>query len=136
MDKKELFSTLWIFVTLNYLYCDLIGLMDKNLLNGYLKGNIEGMIIDENFLFFAAILMEIPIVMVFLSRILNYNANRWANLLAGSIKTIVMISTLFIGSFTAYYLFFAIIEITTTMYIIYLAYGWSENINKEIEKIN
>lgn len=136
MDKKELFSTLWIFVTLNYLYCDLIGLMDKNLLNGYLKGNIEGMIIDENFLFFVAILMEIPIVMVFLSRILNYNANRWANLLAGSIKTIVMISTLFIGSFTAYYLFFAIIEITTTMYIIYLACGWSENINKEIEKIN
>ena len=136
MDKKELFSTLWIFVTLNYLYCDLIGLMDKNLLNGYLKGNIEGMIIDENFLFFAAILMEIPIVMVFLSRILNYNANRWANLLAGSIKTIVMISTLFIGSFTAYYLFFAIIEITTTMYIIYLACGWSENINKEIQKIN
>jgi hypothetical protein len=136
MDKKELFSTLWIFVTLNYLYCDLIGLMDKNLLNGYLKGNIEGMIIDENFLFFAAILMEIPIAMVFLSRILNYNANRWANLLAGSIKTIVMISTLFIGSFTAYYLFFAIIEIATTMYIIYLACGWSENINKEIQKIN
>ncbi len=34
---------------------------------------------NENFLLGAAILMEIPIAMVLLSRILNYRTNRWAN---------------------------------------------------------
>src|SRR6218665_2702359 len=126
MNKKQLFSTLWIFVTLNYLYCDLIGLMDKNLLSGYLKGNIEGLVIDESFLFSAAILMEIPIAMVLLSNVLNYKANRWANIIAGFIKTVVMIGTLFIGSFTSYYLFFAVIEIATTIFIIGYAFKWQE----------
>lgn len=124
MDKRQLLSTLWIFVTLNYLYCDLIGLMDKNLLSQYLTGNVEGLIIDESFLFFAAILMEIPIAMVLLSRVLNHPANRWSNVIAGTIKSLVMIATLFIGTFTSYYLFFAIIEITTTTYIVWLAYTW------------
>ncbi len=27
-NKRVILSTLWIFVTLNYLYCDLVGLMD------------------------------------------------------------------------------------------------------------
>jgi len=129
MDKKQLLSTLWIFVTLNYLYCDLIGLMDKNLLSQYLTGNVEGLLIDESFLFFAAILMEIPIAMVLLSRVLKHQANRWTHMIAGTIKSLVMVATLFIGSFTLYYLFFAIIEIATTTYIVWLAFTW------KVEKI-
>ena len=82
-DKQVLLSTLWIFVTLNYLYCDLIGLMDSNLLNQYLTGTVEGMDIDAGFLLGAGILMEIPIAMVLLSRILKRQANRCANIVAG-----------------------------------------------------
>lgn len=36
-DPKVVLSTLWIFVTLNYLYCELIGLMDPGLLTQYLR---------------------------------------------------------------------------------------------------
>jgi hypothetical protein len=32
MNKKTMLSTLWIFATLNYLYCDIMSLMDSNLL--------------------------------------------------------------------------------------------------------
>jgi len=124
-DSRVLLSTLWIFVTLNYLYCDLIGLMDANLLKQYLTGTIDGLVLDETFLLMAAFLMEIPIAMTLLSRILKQNANRWANIIAGSIKTIVMILTLFVGTFTLYYLFFAIIEIATTTFIIWYAWHWS-----------
>lgn len=126
IDKKVLFSTLWIFVTLNYLYCDLIGLMDANLLQQYLTGSIDGLVLDESFLLMAAILMEIPIAMVLLSRILKYKANRWANISAALLKTMVMISTLFIGTTTIYYTFFAIIEISTTSFIVWYAYKWVE----------
>lgn len=122
--KKELLFTLWIFVTLNYLYCDLIGLMDSSLLKQYLTGNVEGLIINESFLLYAGILMEVPIVMVLLSRILRKKANCCANIVAGTIKTIAMIATLFVGKVTTYYLFFAVIEITTTLFIVGYAILW------------
>ena len=127
-QQKKLLSTLWIFVTLNYLYCDLIGLMDANLLKQYLTGEVEGLKLTPNFLLYAAILMEIPISMVLLSRLLKPMVNCWTNIIAASIKTTAMIATLFIGSFTSYYLFFAIIEISTTIFIIGYCWYWKRNL--------
>jgi len=124
MDMEVKLSLLWIFVTLNYLYCDVMSLMDSSLLKQYLTGTVDGLILSQSFLFWAAILMEIPIAMVLLSRILKYKANRWANIAAGSIKTIVMILTMFVGTPTPYYLFFGIIEIATTMLIVWYAWKW------------
>jgi hypothetical protein len=126
LDPRILLSTLWIFLTLNYLYCDLMGLMDANLLSQYLTGTVEGMDINENFLLIAAFLMEIPIAMVLLSRVLSYKLNRWANIIAGFIKTLVMVATLFVGVPTIYYLFFAIIEILTSTFVVWYAWKWKE----------
>ncbi len=123
-NKKEILFALWIFVTLNYLYCDLIGLMDSNMLNQYITGRVEGMVIDESFLLMGGVLMEIPIVMVLLTKILHKKANCWTNIIAGSIKTLAMIATLFIGNVTLYYGFFAFIEIGTTLFIIGYAFQW------------
>ena len=53
-QTKSILSTVWIFVTLNYLYCDLMGLMDKNILSQFLTGNVDGMEVDETFLLLAA----------------------------------------------------------------------------------
>ncbi len=123
-DNRIILSTLWIFVTLNYLYCDVIGLMDSNLLKQFLTGTVEGMEISQEFLLMAGILMELPIAMVLLSRILKYKSNRIANITIGLIKTVVMILTLFIGKPTSYYLFFAIIELFTTTFIVIYAWKW------------
>ena len=125
-EMKARLSTLWIFAILNYLYCDVVGLMDSGLLRQYLTGNVGGIQLTQGFLLSAAILMEIPISMVFLSRILKYGANRWANMIAGGVMTVVQFSTLFFGSTpTLYYLFFSVIEITCTALIVVLAWKWS-----------
>lgn len=124
-NKRVILSTLWIFVTLNYLYCDVVGLMDSVLLNQYIAGEVNGMEINQGFLLAGAVLMEIPIAMVILSLILSYKSNRWANIIAGLIKTIVMILTMFVGP-TLYYVFFGTIEIATTMFIVWYAWNWSE----------
>jgi hypothetical protein len=132
MDRKILLSTLWIFTLLNYLYCDIISLMDSNLLNQYLTGTVNGMEINENFLLGAVILMEIPIAMILLSRILNYKANRLANIISGTIMTLVQTATLFVGPPSKYYLFCSIIEIASTIIIVAVALRWKElnsNIN-------
>lgn len=130
-DNKVLLSTLWVFVTLNYLYCDLIGLMDSNLLKQYLTGNVEGFVMDETFLLYAGMLMELPIAMVLLSRLLKDKINAWFNAVAGAIKTIVMLMTLFIGNATQYYLFFAVIEISTTLYIVFISMNWVRAIRSD-----
>jgi hypothetical protein len=120
-DRRVILSTLWIFVTLNYLYCDVLGFMDSEILKQFLTGTVEGLVIDKNFLFGGAILMEIPIAMVLLSRILKFKINKWVNVNAALIKTAAMISSLFVGSPAGYYLFFAVIEISTTTFIIWYA---------------
>jgi hypothetical protein len=126
IDTKVLLSTLWLFTLLNYLYCDLLGLMDPNLLRQYLSGTVNGMHINQGFLLSAAILMEIPIVLVLLSRILKYKVNRLVNLIGGIFMTLVQVATLFIGDSTNYYFFFSIIEISTTILIVWTAWKWTK----------
>jgi hypothetical protein len=122
-NMKTKLSTLWIFVTLNYLYCDVLGLMDPKTLKEFMAGSVGGIDITQGFLLGASILMEIPMAMVLLSRVLNYRTNRWANIIAGIIMTIVQAASLFFGSSpTPYYLFFSAVEITCTVAITW--YAW------------
>ena len=109
---------------LNYLYCDVIGLMDPDLLRQYLTGSVNGIHMTQGFLLGAGILMEIPIAMVLLSRVLRYRANRWANIAAGSVMTAVQILTLVLTPSAAYYLFFSILEIGCTAFIVWYAWTW------------
>src|SRR4051812_3362524 len=126
MDMRSKLSILWLFATLNYLYCDVAGLMDRELLTGYLAGNVHGLEISQGFLLGAGLLVEIPIAMVLLSRVLRYRVNRWANIAAGAVMTVVQLATLFLGgSPTMYYLFFSVIEISTTAFIVWFPWTWS-----------
>ena len=110
---------------LNYIYADILTLMDASVLSELLTGSLSGVPeITPAFLLMGAILMEIPIAMVFLSLILEHRANRWANIAAGAIKTLAVAGTLFVGTPALYYLFFAIIEIATTLCIIWMAWTW------------
>ena len=72
--------------------------------------------------------MEISIAMVLLSRILKYKANRLANIIAGLIKTIIMVGTLFMGGPSYHYMFFATIEIAATLFIVWYAWTWTKSI--------
>jgi drug/metabolite transporter (DMT)-like permease len=84
-------------------------------------GSIE---LTEGFLLFGSILMMIPISMVLLSRILKYQANRWANIIAGAFMTVFLAVTLFVAVPTTYYAFFSAIEIASTLFIAGYAWKW------------
>lgn len=124
MKTKEKLSLLWIFVTLNYLYCDVLGLMDANVLNELITGSVGAVQMTEGFLLGASILMEIPIAMIVVSRLLRHDLNRWLNLAAATIMTLVQVLSLLVGDTTHYYLFFSVIEVATTLYIIKTAWQW------------
>ena len=65
--------------------------------------------------------------MTLLSRVLPYRANRWANMVAGALKTAVVAASLFVGTPTLYYVFFATIEIACTIGIVVLAWKWKND---------
>ena len=114
-------STLWTFATLNYLYCDVVTLMDSAKLRGFLSGSVGGMDITQQFLLAAGALVEVPIAMVLVSYLLTGRSGRIANIAAGGFMTLVQLSTLFAGKPAPYYLFFSAIEIATTIAIVLLA---------------
>ena len=119
---KTKLSTLWVFATLNYLYCDVVTLMDPGKLGRFLAGNVGGVQINQGFLLGASLLVEIPISMIFLSQVLNDRASRRASIVAGLVMTAVQLSTLAVGSAAPYYLFFSAIEIAATSTI--AIYAW------------
>lgn len=125
-DMKAKLSTLWLFATLNYIYCDVVTLTDPVYLRKLLAtGEVGGIRITQGFLLGASMLVEIPIAMVLLSRILKYRSNRWANIIAGTIMTVAQILSLFVGTLTIYYEFFSAIEITCTALIVWYAWRWT-----------
>jgi hypothetical protein len=127
MNVKSRLSLLWILATLNYLYCDVMGLMDPALLRQFYAGNVNGIPMSQGFLLGAAILIEIPMAMVVLSRLLKYRMNRLANIAAGSLMTVVQLATVMLTPPVGYYIFCSIIEITCTALIVWYGWKWRES---------
>ncbi len=126
-DRKVLFSTLWIVTLFNYLYCDVLGVMDPVFLRQNLAGSVGGIQFNEGFLLGAGVLMEIPTVMILLSRVLGYRSNRWANVVAASIMTVVQLATLFFGTTpTIYYVYYSVLEVAATVFIVWTAWTWRD----------
>lgn len=115
-DVRVRLSTLWVFMLFNFLYADVMGLFDPGLSSH----------MTQEALLAASFLMEIPIAMVLLSRVLKYRPNRWANLMAGAFMAIVQGSTLFIGGPTLYYVFFSAVEIPCLLFIVWTAWRWAK----------
>ena len=100
--------------------------MDTESLKQYISGTINGITINPGFLLGAAVLVEIPMAMVLLSRILKNRPNRVVNIIAGLIMTVVQIGTLFVGAAASYYIFCSILEIAATASIVWIAWKWQK----------
>jgi hypothetical protein len=124
LDRKLLLSTLWIFAMFNYIYADVLTLMNPVGLKAILEGLAGSMPITPAFLLAGGVLMETAIAMVLLSRILAYGANRWANILAGMLHTLAVAASLFVGKPEPFYLLYSVIEIACTCVIVWLAWTW------------
>ncbi len=118
-DRKALFSTLWIFVMFNMAFADIVGFMNPGALEDIMKGAV-GFEITQELLLVFSVLLEIPIAMIFLSRVLKYRINRWANIIA-SVITILFVM---VGTISLSYIFFATIEVVCMSLIVWYAWTW------------
>lgn len=120
ISNKILLSTIWVFVLMNMIYADIVGMLRP----GYIEllDKVSKELTPSAVLTFS-ILLEIPILMILLSRILNCKANRIANFFAVPISIIYVIY----GGLTnppISYLFFASVEIIAMLGIVWICYKW------------
>lgn len=121
IDTRVLLSTLWIVVMLNMLKADI--------LSGFIPGSAEelaktaasaGASIPQLMLV-GAVMGNLAIAMIILSRVLKYGINRWANIVVG----IVTIAYIW-GGMSSYphYIFIAGVETLCLVLIIGFAWAW------------
>jgi len=118
-DVKITLSVLWVALMLTYLLGDVLRIFSGD----FIAGEIGGIQISQKMYLGLAILMVIPIVMVFLSLTLKYPVNRWANII---VATLFFVFNL-IGLPTypgAYDKFLIIVGLVFNVLIVWYAWKW------------
>jgi len=125
IDVKMKLSALWVALVFFYLYNDVISFFRRDIIEEALSGEMGGMQVTQTLLFGAAILMAIPIFMVFLSLALPAKVNRWTNIIVGIFHAVVLLITLLVpGETWAHYALYMILEAVFIALIVWHAWKW------------
>ena len=126
MNPKILLILLWVFYTVNFMYCDTLSKLEPGVLKEIMSGVTGGgsVKITEGFSLGTAVMFEIPFLMIVLSWVLKYRTNRWVNIIAGTLLVVVQIGSLFLGVPSPMYIFYSTVEIAALLLIVWKAWKW------------
>ena len=113
-DMGTRISTLWVVVMFNMVFADILTFITPGALQELWAGQ-AGVTITPGLLLGFALLIEIPVAMIFASRVLKPRANRWANTVAAVVTTAFIFGG---GSLTLNYVFFAAVQIACMALIV------------------
>ena len=130
IETREKLQLLWIFLFLNFIFCDVFTLFHAPTLNQLLTGTIDGMAMNETFLLVFAVLMEMGIVMVLVSRLAPTAFARWANVAVGTLLIAVQGMTVFKPGLTLHYTFFSAVEIGALLWVVVAALRWQPEFSR------
>jgi hypothetical protein len=123
IDIKVKLSKLWIVVMINMIFADIFSIMvelvNKNTLA--IPGDVKVVMA------IAAIVTNIPILMIYFSRVLPYKWNRLSNIIAGFLTIIYIVGP---GDISLHYLIVASIEVIILLIIIVKSWKWKESENR------
>lgn len=127
LNPKVLLILLWVFYTVNFMYADTLSSLEPGVLAMHMDGYTAGgtVKITEGFLLGVAIMFEIPFLMIVLSWVLKYRANRWTNIIAATLFVLSQISSLFLGVPSPAYIFYSTVEIAALLLIVWNAWKWT-----------
>ncbi|MBB5515159.1 hypothetical protein FHS89_001169 [Rubricella aquisinus] len=111
-------SLLWVFVSLNIVFADVLSLYTPGVVPQLMTGVIEGVTLSEELMLMAAIFIQIPVGMIVLTQVLPARRNRIANIVAAGVTILFVVGG---GSLKLHYIFFASCEVIALLVIIYLS---------------
>ncbi len=118
METKSKLSIMWIVVMLNMVFADIFSIMIE-LVKGGTIDIIGGDVVTT--MAIAAVVTNIPILMIFLSRVLKHKLNRILNIIAAALTMIYVIGG---ASNFPHYIIIASIEVAFLIMIIVSAWKW------------
>ena len=126
VDKHRgaVLSTMWAFVLLNMVYADILGTLRPGYLDTLERLSNE---LSSGTVLLFAVLMEVVIAMVLLSRVLNRKANRWVHSIAvpaSILWVVVPVLMPSLGTTPLSYVFFATVEVMAMVAILWYAWTW------------
>jgi len=102
---------------------DVLRFLEPGMLEKIIAGEADGMQITHELLLVSAIVMAIPIFMVFLSLTLPYRANRWANIIFAIF--IFVFDLVGLATYTsAYAVFLIIVGLLFNALTVWYAWKW------------
>ncbi len=121
IDTKVLLSTLWIVVMINMLKADILSLNIPGAAEEVARTSASAGASIPQLMLIGAIMGQLGIAMIILSRVLKHGINRWANIVVG----IVTIAYIW-GGIAPYphYIFIATVETLCLLLIIGFAWTW------------
>jgi Family of unknown function (DUF6326) len=121
LDTKVLLSTLWIVVMINMLKADILSLFIPGVTEELAKFSASAGASIPQLMLIGAVMGNLAIAMIILSRVLKYGINRWVNIIVG----IVTIAYIW-GGMSSYphYIFIASVETLCLLLIIGFAWKW------------
>jgi len=123
IDTKILLSTLWIVVMINMLKADILSLYIPGATDELVKTSVIAGVSIPQLMLGGAIMGELAIVMIILSRVLKYGINRWVNMIMG----VVTIAYIWGGAASyPHYTFIAMVETICLLLIIWNAWKWAK----------
>lgn len=125
-DRRAVLSTAWIFVTLNYLYADVLILLGEVGPTAAEEVEMVNALSTPGMLFVAAIYLEMAMVMSVLARLLKHSVNRWANIILGALNALGAVASLFVVTPPGFYVFFVVVEVITLLFIVWYAWTWDD----------
>jgi len=120
METKTKLSTLWIVFTLNLILADVLSifveLVNKNTLNDIIGEVTSTMAV-------AAIIINMPILLIYLSKILDVELNRRLNMVVAILMIVFVIGG---GSLLPHFIICATIEVIILLMIFFTALKWGK----------
>lgn len=121
IDTKAVLSSLWIVVMINMLKADILSLFIPGSAEEVAKTAASAGASIPQLMLGAAIIGQLAIAMIVLSRVLKYGINRWVNM----VTAIVIIAYIWGGmAMYPHYIFIASVETLCLLLIIGFAWTW------------
>jgi hypothetical protein len=114
-------SALWVSLMLTYLLGDVLRIFSGD----FVAGEVSGMQISQGLMLGMAILMVIPIVMIFLSLILKRAVSRWANILLPVV--FFVFNAIGLPTYPSLYdQFLIVVGLVFNLLTVWMAWRWKE----------
>jgi hypothetical protein len=121
IDTKALLSSLWIVVMINMLKADILSLFIPGATDEVARTAASMGASIPQLMLGAAIIGQLAIAMIVLSRVLKYGINRWVNIVVG----ILIIAYIWSGMVSyPHYIFIASVETLCLLLIVWFAARW------------